>query len=42
MDYDPNEKYSYWKDEMPLDVAIGAFLGIVLIVFLSYIGVLGA
>lgn len=42
MDYDPNEKYSYWKDELPLDMAIGVLLGLILYAFLSGTGVLGA
>lgn len=42
MDYDPNKKYNYWTDEMPLDLAIGGLLGLVLYVLLFGTGVLGA
>ena len=29
MDYDPNEKFNYWTDEFPLDVALGFMIGLV-------------
>lgn len=32
MDYDPNEKFNYWTDEFPLDVALGFMLGVVICV----------
>jgi hypothetical protein len=39
MDYDPNEDYSYWRDEFPLDVALGLLFGVVL--FVLILGVQG-
>jgi len=30
MDYDPNDKFNYWRDEFWLDVALGLLFGLVI------------